>query len=99
MQFSLVALLAIATAVSAGPLRMRQGTCDIKTCVLDLAPSVVACAGAAAQAGVDPISDAGCVLAGVKDVAELPASCTGCVDQLGLSGDIASAESAIKGIF
>ncbi|KAJ7028411.1 hypothetical protein C8F04DRAFT_1265947 [Mycena alexandri] len=71
---------------------MRQSTCDIKTCVLDLAPSVIACAGAAAQAGVDPISDAGYIHAG-------PASCTGCADQLGVSGDIASAENAIEGLF
>jgi len=86
MQFSsLVALLAIATTtVSAGPLRMRQtaSTCSIKDCVLDLAPTVVGCGAAAAQLGVDPFSDASCILAAVKDVAELPPSCNGCEAQI-----------------
>ncbi|KAJ7133406.1 hypothetical protein C8R44DRAFT_977573 [Mycena epipterygia] len=99
MQFSLITLFALVATVSAGPLRMRQSTCDIKTCVLDLAPSVVSCAAAAAQAGVDPFSDAGCILAAVKDVAQLPLSCNGCADQLGIAGDMESAKNAIEGLF
>ncbi|KAJ7133405.1 hypothetical protein C8R44DRAFT_977572 [Mycena epipterygia] len=99
MQFSLIALFALVATVSAGPLRMRQSTCDIKTCVLDLAPSVVSCGSAAAQAGVDPFSDAGCVLAAAQDVAQLPASCNGCADQLGIAGDVESAKNAIEGLF
>ncbi|KAJ6487205.1 hypothetical protein C8R47DRAFT_1128051 [Mycena vitilis] len=98
MQFSLVALLAIAAVtVSASPLRLRQTTCDLKTCILDLAPAVVSCASAAAQLGADAFSDAGCVVAAVKDGVELPAPCNGCADQLGISGDVAAAESAISG--
>jgi hypothetical protein len=100
MQFSLIAILAIATtAVFAGPVRMRRGTCDIKTCVLDLAPTGVACAAAAAQAAADPISDAGCIIAALKDVDELPTSCDGCADQLGISSALESAKNAIEGIF
>ncbi|KAJ7921338.1 hypothetical protein B0H13DRAFT_2416549 [Mycena leptocephala] len=111
MQFSLVALFAIAaTVVSAGPLRLRQSTCNISTCVLDLAPSVVACASAAAQLGADPFSDAGCLIAAVKDVAEFPDSCDGCAEQLGvtdaideakngISNAIGEAENGIEGLF
>ncbi|KAJ7621965.1 hypothetical protein DFH06DRAFT_1447978 [Mycena polygramma] len=99
MQFSLIALLAIVAATaSARPLRMRQNTCDLKTCVLDLAPAVVGCASAAAQLGVDPFSDAGCVISAVKDGVELPAACNGCIDQLGISGDVVKAENAISGV-
>ncbi|KAJ7186154.1 hypothetical protein C8R46DRAFT_1185618 [Mycena filopes] len=98
MQFSLVVLLTIATAVSAhgpGPLRMRQDTCNMKQCVLDLAPSALSCLDAAKQDAANLISDASCIIGAIKDVVELPASCTGCADQLGLSGDVASAENVI----
>ncbi|KAJ7722440.1 hypothetical protein DFH07DRAFT_946703 [Mycena maculata] len=87
MQFSLVALFAVlATGVAAAPtpLAFRQ-TCDIASCVVDLAPSVVSCASAAAQLGVDPVSDASCLIAAAKDVVELPASCNGCLAQFGVS--------------
>ncbi|KAJ7194230.1 hypothetical protein GGX14DRAFT_700963 [Mycena pura] len=100
MQFSLVALFVIAaTSVSAGPLRMRQSTCDLKTCVLDLAPTGVSCAAAAAQADIDVFSDAGCIVSAAQDVASLPASCSGCLDQLGVAGDLEKAKNAVEGIF
>ncbi|KAJ7490731.1 hypothetical protein FB451DRAFT_1389494 [Mycena latifolia] len=101
MQFFFIALFVVVASVSAAPapLRVRQNTCDIKTCVLDLAPSVVSCGAAAAQVELDPFTDAGCILAAVKDVAELPASCTGCADQLGIAGDFEKAKNAIEGLF
>ncbi|KAJ7250692.1 hypothetical protein C8J57DRAFT_1723456 [Mycena rebaudengoi] len=101
MQFSLVAIFAVfvTTVVAApAPLRLRQ-SCDLKTCVLDLAPSVVSCGSAAAQLGVDPFSDAGCLLAAAQDVDQLPASCNGCADQLGLETAFEKAKNAIEGIF
>ncbi|KAJ7601890.1 hypothetical protein DFH06DRAFT_1488997 [Mycena polygramma] len=83
MQFSFAALVAVLTTgalAAPAPLFLRQAAaCDIKNCVLDLAPSVVSCAAAAAQVGVDPISDAGCLIAAAKDVTALPPSCNGCL--------------------
>ncbi|KAJ7174178.1 hypothetical protein C8R43DRAFT_1119544 [Mycena crocata] len=100
MQFSLVALLAVlATGVAAAPapLFLRDGTCDIKTCVLDLAPSVVSCASAATQLGADVFSDAGCLVAAVKDVAQFPDSCTGCAEQFGVADAIEKAKDSVEG--
>ncbi|KAJ6544647.1 hypothetical protein DFH09DRAFT_1088513 [Mycena vulgaris] len=104
MQFSLIALFTlVAASVSAAPAPLRARTCDIKmpiqpaACVLDLGPSVVGCAAAAAQLGADPISDAGCILAAIKDVAELPPSCNGCGG--GLASDFEDAKNAIEGLF
>ncbi|KAJ6506596.1 hypothetical protein C8R45DRAFT_970071 [Mycena sanguinolenta] len=104
MQFSLVALFSVlATGALAAPLAVPRQTCSISQCVVDLAPSVVACATAAAQVDLDPVSDAGCLIAAAKDVVELPASCNGCLQQFGISsavsGALGSAESAISGIF
>ncbi|KAJ7245348.1 hypothetical protein B0H12DRAFT_1127575 [Mycena haematopus] len=105
MQFSIVAILAVlatgALAVPA-PLFLRQTTCIIASCVVDLAPSVVACATAAAQVGVDPVSDAGCLIAAAKDVVELPASCNGCAQQFGVStaatGVVGDVESGLESL-
>ncbi|KAJ7921337.1 hypothetical protein B0H13DRAFT_2656030 [Mycena leptocephala] len=100
MQFSLVALFAIAaTVVSAGPLRLRRNTCDLKNCALDLAPTVLGCGSAAAQLGADPFSDAGCVVAALKDAVDLPASCNGCADQLGISSAVDEAKNGIEDLF
>ncbi|KAJ7028392.1 hypothetical protein C8F04DRAFT_1398916 [Mycena alexandri] len=106
MQFSLVAFFAVlATGVAAAPtpLFMRQDTCDIATCVIDLGGSVVSCAAAAAQVGVDPISDAGCLFAAAKTVTSFPPSCNGCLEKFGVSvptatigGAIGSAETAVE---
>ncbi|KAJ7064036.1 hypothetical protein C8F01DRAFT_38676 [Mycena amicta] len=99
MQFSLVAVLAtLAATVVAGPapLFLRDGTCDIKSCVLDLGPSVVGCGSAAAQLGADPFSDAGCLLAAAKDVAQFPPSCAGCADQFGVTAAIGNAASSVE---
>ncbi|KAJ7874485.1 hypothetical protein B0H14DRAFT_3437649 [Mycena olivaceomarginata] len=112
MQFSLVALSAVlATGVYAGPapLLLRQDTCEIAHCVLDLAPSAVACASAAAQGGADPVSDANCLIDAAKDVVEgLPTSCNGCLAEFGINlpalsgvvdtieGGLESAGSAIE---
>ncbi|KAJ7722441.1 hypothetical protein DFH07DRAFT_856958 [Mycena maculata] len=99
MQFSLVALLAVlATGAAAAPtpLVFRQ-TCDIASCVVDLAPSVVSCATAAAQVDLDPISDASCLIAAAKDVVELPASCNGCLAQFGISSAASSAAGTVEG--
>ncbi|KAJ6471736.1 hypothetical protein C8R47DRAFT_1324826 [Mycena vitilis] len=111
MQFSVVAILAAFAAgalAAPAPIFMRQDTCDIKNCVLDLAPSVVSCGSAAAQLGADPVSDAGCLIAAAKDVVDLPPACSGCLAQFGIAipstgvlgsieDGISSAGDAIKG--
>ncbi|KAF8148767.1 hypothetical protein K438DRAFT_452918 [Mycena galopus ATCC 62051] len=87
MQFSLVALLAaLATGALAAPapLFLRQSTCDISTCVLDLAPSVVSCGSAVAQVDLDPVSDISCLIAATQDAVQLPASCSGCLVKFGI---------------
>ncbi|KAJ7625620.1 hypothetical protein FB45DRAFT_69652 [Roridomyces roridus] len=81
MQFSLLALVALAAAVSAAPSR-RQSQCDLKNCVLDLAPTVVTCAAAAAQVELDPISDISCLIAAATAVEQLPTPCNGCLAKL-----------------
>ncbi|KAK6974915.1 CBP domain-containing protein [Favolaschia claudopus] len=102
MQFSLVACLAaFATTALAGPapLFLRQAdSCDIANCVLDLAPSAVSCATAAAQAGADPVSDASCLIAVGKDVANLPASCNGCAAKFGVTLPPASSGGVLGSI-
>ncbi|KAF8215385.1 hypothetical protein K438DRAFT_1749424 [Mycena galopus ATCC 62051] len=105
MQFTLIAILSVLAAgalAAPAPLFLRQSTCDIASCVVDLAPSVVSCATAAAQVDLDPVSDATCLIAAAKDVVELPASCNGCAAQLGVStgatgvlGDVESGLSSI----
>ncbi|KAJ7685984.1 hypothetical protein B0H17DRAFT_1204534 [Mycena rosella] len=91
MQFFIVALLAVlATGVAAAPaptrsLVLRDDVCDVATCVLDLGPSVVSCASAAAQLGADVFSDAGCLLAAAKVGISFPPSCAGCAEQLGVT--------------
>ncbi|KAJ6611713.1 hypothetical protein B0H10DRAFT_2214184 [Mycena sp. CBHHK59/15] len=100
MQFSLVTFLAVfaaSVAAAPAPLFMRDGTCDIATCVLDLAPSVVSCASAAAQLGADVFSDAGCLIAAAKDATAFPPSCAGCADQFGVTDAVASAENTVAG--
>ncbi|KAJ7240850.1 hypothetical protein B0H12DRAFT_1326362 [Mycena haematopus] len=99
MHFSVVALV-LATGALAAPLAVRDA-CDVTTCVLDLAPSVVSCASAAAQLVADPVSDASCLIAAGKDVVDLPASCSGCAQQLGItlpdtSGIVGSVESGLE---
>ncbi|KAJ7445108.1 hypothetical protein FB451DRAFT_1412926 [Mycena latifolia] len=102
MQFTLVALLAVlTTGAAAAPARFARddtdGVCDVKTCVLDLAPSVISCASAAAQLGADVFSDAGCVVAAAKEAVAFPPSCSGCAVQLGVADEVASAQSAVSG--
>ncbi|KAJ7159472.1 hypothetical protein C8R46DRAFT_1224063 [Mycena filopes] len=103
MQFTLVALFAVlATSVTAAPAALflrDDAVCDISSCVVSLAGSVVSCGTAAAQLGADPFSDAGCLFAAVKTVTEFPPACDGCLEKFGVNvpGGVASAESAVKG--
>ncbi|KAJ7858988.1 hypothetical protein B0H13DRAFT_1131137 [Mycena leptocephala] len=103
MQFSLVAFLAIVlTVVSAAPAKKapaKKETCDLTTCVVKLGPTVAACASAAAQEGVDPISDIACITAAAATATKLPKACAGCPAKLGISGDVDSAKKAIEGLF
>ncbi|KAJ6614824.1 hypothetical protein B0H10DRAFT_1944473 [Mycena sp. CBHHK59/15] len=101
MQFSLIAILSVVAAtVSAAPAPLfLRDTCDIKTCVLDLAPSVVSCGSAAAQLGVDPFSDAGCLIAAANDVVQLPPSCDGCAAQFDVASAFDDAKNKIEGLF
>ncbi|KAJ6585694.1 hypothetical protein B0H19DRAFT_1110503 [Mycena capillaripes] len=100
MQLSLVAILAaLATGALAAPapLFLRQDTCDIKSWVIDLAPSAVSCGSAAAQLGADPVSDAGCLIAAAKDVVNLPPSCNGCLAQFGVTQAATGVVGTIEG--
>ncbi|KAJ7041630.1 hypothetical protein C8F04DRAFT_1252951 [Mycena alexandri] len=82
MQFSLLAVFAIATtAVSGGPL-LRQNTCDIQDCILDLASTVVSCTSAVVAEEINLVADAQCIIAAVQDIRNLPAPCKGCIDFL-----------------
>ncbi|KAJ7430501.1 hypothetical protein B0H11DRAFT_2021729 [Mycena galericulata] len=94
MQFTLISLIAVlATGVAAAPAAYRR-TCDVATCLLDLAPTGVSCASAAAQVDIDPVSDISCIIAAAQDVTSLPASCSGCVPS-----SISSIGSDISGLF
>ncbi|KAF5369110.1 hypothetical protein D9615_010436 [Tricholomella constricta] len=96
MQFTLliafVAFFSAVVALPAGHTFMRA-TCDIAGCVAALAPSVVSCAAAAAQAGANVISDAACLASAVNSAVNLPADCDQCLDEFNVK---AKAESAVK---
>ncbi|KAJ7049175.1 hypothetical protein C8F01DRAFT_1184891 [Mycena amicta] len=98
MQFSIVAMLAlVAATVSAGPAPLflkNRDDCDIKDCILDLGPSVVGCASAVAQLGADPFSDVGCLLSAVKEVANFPPSCAGCLAKFGVDPNAITSATA-----
>ncbi|KAF8215233.1 hypothetical protein K438DRAFT_1955224 [Mycena galopus ATCC 62051] len=102
MQFSLIAILLTVSAavVSGAPAAAKPpaSTCDVAKCVSDLAPTVAACAAAAAQEGADPVSDASCLTAAAGTASKLPAPCSGCAAKLGISGDLKSAKSALEGL-
>ncbi|KAJ6452798.1 hypothetical protein C8R45DRAFT_945507 [Mycena sanguinolenta] len=69
MQFSVLAVFVIAiaaVAVSAGSVCLLQNTC-----ILDLAPTVVQCASAAAQGVDNIITDAGCIIAALQDISNM----------------------------
>ncbi|KAJ6453124.1 hypothetical protein C8R45DRAFT_1112632 [Mycena sanguinolenta] len=100
MQISLVVLIAFAaTVVSGAPAAAKPPACDLAKCVSDLAPTVAACATAAAQDGADPVSDASCITAASGTVSKFPAPCTGCADKLGISSKLSSAKNTIEGLF
>ncbi|KAF7377460.1 hypothetical protein MSAN_00167800 [Mycena sanguinolenta] len=92
----------------AAPLsQLEVRDCDIASCVVDLAPSVVTCATALAQAAVDFVADASCLIAAGKDVVDATPSCTACAASLGITlpdtsgvvGTLENAgESALSGI-
>ncbi|KAJ7052846.1 hypothetical protein C8F01DRAFT_1169082 [Mycena amicta] len=90
MQFSIVALLALVAATN-------RDDCDIKDCILDLGASIVGCASAVAQLGVgasDPFSDIGCLLSAVKEVANFPPSCAGCLAEFGVDSNVITSATA-----
>ncbi|GAV99507.1 hypothetical protein F5879DRAFT_991533 [Lentinula edodes] len=63
-----------------------SSTCDgaaMKTCAIDLVPTVAACALAAAQGELDVINDAACIGAAIQLGADFPSSCTACVEKFG----------------
>ncbi|KAJ7670916.1 hypothetical protein DFH06DRAFT_1370213 [Mycena polygramma] len=89
MQSSLVAVLAVlATGVCAGPLNPLFGraTCDVKNCVVALAPSFpTACDPAAAQLGANTQFNTACLTAAAKGTAAFPTSCAPCAAQFGVT--------------
>jgi tRNA A37 threonylcarbamoyladenosine synthetase subunit TsaC/SUA5/YrdC len=52
--------------------------CDAAKCVVALAGTIVACAAAAAEEGLNPIADAGCFAAAANAAVNTPAVCTKC---------------------
>jgi len=100
MRFALLTVLAAffgATYVSALPTgHSSKRSCDILTCVLDLAPTVLSCASAAAAEAVNFIADAGCLVAAAKVVDEFPASCDACADEFGVADEIKSLEGDVS---
>jgi len=104
MQFSIVALVAVFVAsVSAVPTSVHptRQSCDVESCAVALGPTAVSCVSAAAQAGVDPVSDAGCFVSGLKTFLDPPAACNGCASSLGstITSAAGSVESEFKSIF
>ncbi|KAJ7908929.1 hypothetical protein B0H13DRAFT_1878213 [Mycena leptocephala] len=89
MQSSLVAVLAVlATGVCAGPLNPLFGraTCDVKNCVVALAPSFpTACDPAAAQLGANTPFNTACLAAAAKGTGAFPTSCAPCAAQFGVT--------------
>ncbi|KAJ7668803.1 hypothetical protein DFH06DRAFT_207861 [Mycena polygramma] len=89
MQSSLVAVLAVlATGVCAGPLNPLFGraTCDVKNCVVALAPSFpTACDPASAQLGANTAFNTACLTAAAKGTAAFPTSCAPCAAQFGVT--------------
>ncbi|KAJ7290047.1 hypothetical protein C8J57DRAFT_1705548 [Mycena rebaudengoi] len=100
MQLTLVALFAVAatgvTAVPTHPVFSRQGSCDIIGCVSALAPTVVSCGTAAVSLGADIVADGGCLIDAAKIAINLPDSCSGCAEQLGVADAVNQAAAAVE---
>ncbi|KAJ7811499.1 hypothetical protein B0H13DRAFT_2383867 [Mycena leptocephala] len=74
--------------VCAAPLNPLFGraTCDVKNCVVALAPSFpTACDPAAAQLGANTLFNTACLAAAVKGTAAFPTSCAPCAAQFGVT--------------
>ncbi|KAJ7330263.1 hypothetical protein DFH08DRAFT_815184 [Mycena albidolilacea] len=103
MQFSFVAILAIlailAVGTAAGPVPhvLRNETCNIKTCLFDLAGTVTACAPAIAAEGVNPLADFSCLVAALKELDDIPDSCIACVAQYVTDSNLNTANSTNAG--
>ncbi|KAJ7268020.1 hypothetical protein C8J57DRAFT_353770 [Mycena rebaudengoi] len=97
MQLSVFAVcVAFATATLAAPTpAFRRASCDITKCFLDLAPTGLTCAAAAAQEVANPISDASCLVAAAKLGVEFPSSCTACIDEFDVGDAVSEAEDAV----
>ncbi|KIJ44750.1 hypothetical protein M422DRAFT_30226 [Sphaerobolus stellatus SS14] len=79
MQFSIVALLSLASVAFASPISLHLArSCSAGKCAVALGPAGVGCIAAAAQIGVDPIADAGCVAGAVDSAVNVPDACSGC---------------------
>ncbi|KAF7974244.1 hypothetical protein HWV62_13136 [Athelia sp. TMB] len=70
-------------------------------CVAALAPTVVGCASAAAEEGVNPIADVSCLVGAVNIAVNLPASCDSCLEQFGIDepSAVSSALGALESLF
>lgn len=54
------------------------GTCDLLKCAAALGPLGVGCVASAAQAFLDPITDAACLASALNDFENKPTECDGC---------------------
>ncbi|KIM81174.1 hypothetical protein PILCRDRAFT_821616 [Piloderma croceum F 1598] len=98
MQFILITIVAAfatsAYATPTGHTFMRRG-CEIAKCVAALAPSVVSCVSAAAQEGLDPISDAACLASAANSIVNFPPSCDQCAQEFNVAGKVEDATNAV----
>ncbi|KAG6914669.1 hypothetical protein DXG01_016029 [Tephrocybe rancida] len=93
--FGLFTLMSAVVALPSGHIFMRQ-SCNIAGCVIALAPSVVSCVSAAAQEGVNLISDASCLAGAVKSAVDIPAACETCLDEFNIPDKIEAAATAAE---
>jgi len=100
MQFSLLLIVTaiISSAHSAYIGRFMLRGCDIASCVASLGPSVVACATAAIEEGLDPFDDAACLAAAASSIVNFPPVCDQCAQQYGVTNAISEATSAVASV-
>ncbi|KAF8581185.1 hypothetical protein K439DRAFT_1636409 [Ramaria rubella] len=97
--FSLIALLtSLAGVTLASPMSLHQiRDCDVASCAVALGPLAVGCGSAVVQLGADPLSDIGCLTSGLSTLTNIPAPCTSCASELGITGAVSDAENAVGG--
>ncbi|KAJ7036532.1 hypothetical protein C8F04DRAFT_1257766 [Mycena alexandri] len=73
-----IAILALVSAVAAGPLRLRQDTAAATSCITELESTVSTCK-TALSTGISLANAASCLTSAVSTAEDLPTSCGGCL--------------------